>query len=75
MLTIAFSLHYKNSEYPIIPWQELISHKDGIVVIVNYLESKVGFHLNLFSQENFLNGAAGIEKVKEILEVYIIYGL
>jgi DNA polymerase-3 subunit alpha len=68
--SISYLYHYKNNEFPIIPWQELIAYKDGIVVIVNYLESEVGFHLNLFNQENFLNGAGGIEKAREILKEY-----
>jgi DNA polymerase-3 subunit alpha len=68
--SISYLYHYKNSEYPIIPWEELINHKEGIVVIVNYLESEVGFHLNLFSQENFLQGASGIAKAQEILKEY-----
>jgi len=68
--SIAYLYHYKNSEYPIIPWEELITHKDGIVVIVNYLESEVGFHLNLFNQDNFLNGAKGFEEAKKVLGAY-----
>jgi len=68
--SISYLHHYKNNEYAIIPYNELISHKEGIVVIINYLESEVGFHLNLLSQENFLNGALGYEKAKEIATKY-----
>jgi len=68
--SISYLYHYKNNEYPIIPFDELIKNKEGIVVIVSYLESEVGFHLNLLSQKNFLNGAEGIEKAREILKNY-----
>jgi len=68
--SISYLYHYKNNEYAIIPYEELIKHKEGIVVIINYLESEIGFHLNLFSQDNFLNGALGYEKAQEIANQY-----
>jgi len=63
--SISYLYHYKNNEYPIIPYEELVKKKDDVVVIISY-ESEVVFHLNLLNQENFLNGALGYDKAKEI---------
>jgi DNA polymerase-3 subunit alpha len=68
--SISYLYNYKNNEFAIIPYDELIKHKEGIVVIINYLESEIGFHLNLFNQDNFFNGAEGIQKAKEITKKY-----
>jgi len=68
--SISYLDNYKNNEYPIIPYEEFLNHKEGIVVIINYLESEIAFHINIFKQENFLEGALGIEKAKEITQKY-----
>ncbi|NPA55550.1 MAG: PHP domain-containing protein, partial [Epsilonproteobacteria bacterium] len=67
--SISYLYHYKNNEYAIIPYEELKKHSKDIVVIISY-ESEVVFHLNLLEQENFLNGAMGYEKAKEIANQY-----
>ena len=68
--SISYLYHYKNNEFAIIPYEELKKHKNGIVVIISYLESEVGFHLNLLNEENFFNGALGYDKAKEIASKY-----
>ena len=68
--SISYLYHYKNNEFPIIPYDELLKHKEGIVVIINYLESEIGFHLNLLNQDNFLNGALGYEKAQDLAKKY-----
>ncbi len=68
--SISYLYHYKNNEFAIIPYDELLKHKEGIVVIINYLESEIGFHLNLLNQDNFLNGALGYEKAEELAQKY-----
>ena len=68
--SISYLYHYKDGKYPIIPYEELLKNRENIVVIVNYLESEVGFHLNLFNEKNFLEGAEGYSKAKEIAERY-----
>jgi DNA polymerase-3 subunit alpha len=66
------SLSYLNyyKKVPQIPFEELIKNQDGLVVVLPMLESEIGFHLNLFNEENVLKGAGGIEKAREILKEY-----
>ena len=68
--SISYLYHYKNYQYPIIPYDELVAHKNGIVVIINYLESEVGFHLNFLNEENFIKGAGGYKKAKKVVKKY-----
>ena len=68
--SISYLYHYKNYQYPIIPYDDLKDRSAGIVVIISYLESEIGFHLNLFNQNNFLEGAMGYQKAEEIVEKY-----
>jgi DNA polymerase-3 subunit alpha len=60
-------LYHMESSQPVIPFEELKDHQNGIAVILPMLESETGFHLNVFNEENVLNGAGGYEKAKEIL--------
>ncbi|GAX87772.1 DNA polymerase III subunit alpha [Lebetimonas natsushimae] len=55
---------------PQIPFEKLLENQDGLIVILPMLESEVGFHLNIFDEENVLKGAGGIERAKEILNDY-----
>ena len=68
--SISYLYNYENNDIAIIPYDELIKHKDGIVVIINYLESEIGFHLNILNQDNFFNGAEGYSKAEEITKKY-----
>jgi len=65
--SISYLYHMKGSQ-AIIPFEELKEHQEGIAVILPMLESEIGFHLNLFKEENVLKGAKGIKKAKEILK-------
>lgn len=55
---------------PQIPFEKLLENQDGLIVILPMLESEVGFHLNIFNEENVLKGAGGIEKAQETLREY-----
>jgi DNA polymerase-3 subunit alpha len=66
--SVSYLNYYK--KVPQIPFEKLLENQDGLIVILPMLESEVGFHLNIFNEENVLKGAGGIEKAQEILREY-----
>ncbi len=65
--SISYLYHMKGHQ-AIIPFDEIKTHQEGVVVILPMLESEIGFHLNIFNEENVLKGALGYQKAKEVLE-------
>jgi DNA polymerase-3 subunit alpha len=63
--SISYLYNY-DTGIPIIKQEDLIKNQKGIAVILNHLESEVGFHLNTYNELNILKGASGYEKAKEI---------
>jgi len=63
-------LYNMRGDKPYLPFEEIVKNKDGLCFILPMLESEVGFHLNIFDENNVLNGSKGYEKAKEVLEVY-----
>ncbi len=63
-------LYNMRGEKPYLPFEEIIKNKEGLCFILPMLDSEVGFHLNIFKEENILKGAEGYEKAKEILKIY-----
>ena len=59
-------LYNSESGIPIIKKEQLIENQKGVAVILNHLESEVGFHLNIYNELNVLKGASGYEKAKKI---------
>jgi len=63
-------LKYLQIDKPYIPYEEIVKNKEGLIFLLPHMESEVGFHLNVFNEQNVLNGALGYEKAKEVLEIY-----
>ena len=66
---------YDKDNHPVITYNELIKHKDGIVVIISYLKSEIGNFLQLYKQKNnkkFLNDAEKLlqKYKKDFDEIY-----
>ncbi|WP_268870000.1 DNA polymerase III subunit alpha [Lebetimonas sp. JS170] len=66
--SIAYLYYYK--KVPFIPFEELIKNQQGLITVFPMMESEIGFHLNLFDEDNVLKGAGGLEKAKEIIKIY-----
>jgi len=66
--SISYLHHYK--EIPTIPLEILKGHREGVIAILPMLTGEVGFHLNLFNEENIVRGAGGYPKAREALERY-----
>ncbi len=67
-LTSVSYLYHMRSDQPVMPFEELVSHQNGVAVILPSLESETGFHLNLLNEENVLQGAGGVNRAKEALK-------
>ncbi|AZV47027.1 DNA polymerase III subunit alpha [Nautilia sp. PV-1] len=63
-------LYNMRGDKPYLPYEEIVKNKEGLCFILPMLDSEIGFHLNIFNEQNVLNGAEGIEKAKKILEEY-----
>lgn len=63
-------LYNMHGDKPYLPYEEIVKNKEGLCFILPMLDSEIGFHLNVFNEQNVLNGAEGIEKAKKILEEY-----
>jgi len=63
-------LYHMRGDKPYLPFEEIVKNQEGLCFILPMMTSEVGFHLNIFNENNVLNGAGGIEKAKEILEIY-----
>jgi len=63
-------LYNMNMDKPYLPFEEVVKNKNGLCFILPMMDSETGFHLNIFNENNVLNGAGGLEKAKEILEIY-----
>jgi len=75
MYLSSVSYIYNKNNHPVIPYDELLKHKNGIVIIISYLESEISNFLQLYKQKNdkkFLNYAEKLLKKykKDFDEIY-----
>ena len=66
--SISYLYHMRGSQ-AVIPYEELINHKEGVAVILSMLESEIAKELN-FLDENNAYQIKGEKKAKEIADIY-----
>ena len=66
--SISYLYHLEGSQ-PVIPYEEIIAHQEGIAVILPMLESEIGQHLNILNEKNALN-IPSMEKARETALIY-----
>ena len=67
--SISYLYHLEGSR-PVIPYEELIKHQEGVGVILSMLESEIGKQLNILDEKNALNKLGGEKKAKKIIAIY-----
>ncbi|MEO1941261.1 MAG: DNA polymerase III subunit alpha, partial [Campylobacterales bacterium] len=66
--SLSYTKYYR--DIPALPVEEVVRHREGLIVILPMVESEVGFHLSLLDERSVLAGAEGYQRAKEALQFY-----